>query len=120
MATTPSTQPPLSVHVTIRVSPTNAPRFLELLRPCQEGCLSEPQCLYFDVFHDGHGLFRFVEVWTLTRAEFESVQMRKPYYEPYLSLTTPMWTQDRDIQYFEQVPGWLGVRGAYFEGRVRT
>lgn len=75
--------------------------------------------MYFDVFHDGQGTFRFVELWTLTREQFENVQMNRPYYEPYLTITKPMWVEPRRIEYFDQLPGYLGLDRKYIEGRVR-
>lgn len=114
-----STKPLLGVHVTIRIAPESVPTFLEYFGPCQAGCLAEPACMYFDVFHDGQGTFRFVELWMLTREEFVNVQMNRPYYEPYLTITTPMWVEPRRIEYFDQMPGYLGVDKKYIEGRVR-
>lgn len=118
-AASSSTKPLLSVHVTIRVAPASVPAFLDAFRPCQAGCLSEPQCLYFDVFYDGQGLFRFVEIWTYSREEFETIQMNRPYYEPYTTLTKPLWVEDRRIEYFDQMPEFLGLRGKYVDGRIR-
>ena len=119
MTTSATSAALLSVHVTIRVAPASVPAFLDAFRPCQAGCLSEPECLYFDVFHDGNGLFRFVEIWTHTKESFQSVQMNKPYYEPYTTLTKPLWLEERRTEYFDQLPGFLGVKGGYIEGRVR-
>lgn len=114
-----SAKPLLGVHVTIRVAPASVPAFLDAFGPCQAGCLTEPECMYFDVFHDGQGTFRFVELWTLTREQFQNIQMNKPYYEPYLTITKPMWVEDRRIEYFDQMPGYLGLDRKYVEGRIR-
>ena len=87
----------LFLYVTIRVSPSDVPAFLEAFRPCWEGVVSEPENIYFDVTQDPErpGLFRFVEVWTKDKEWFLSNQLNKPYYEPYLKITQPMWIEER-------------------------
>jgi quinol monooxygenase YgiN len=113
-------QPRLSVHVQISVKPQDVPAFLDALKPCQNGCLSEKECLYFDVFHDGKGNFRFLEIWTGTEEWFRSVQMNRSYYEPYTSITQPMWTKERLVEFSFQEEGWLGMKKAYVEGAIKN
>src|SRR2546423_5908100 len=67
----------LSLHVTIQVAPHDVDAFLEALRPCWEGCVSEKENLFFDVFQDPEtpGLFRFVELWSEDKEWFYAVQL---------------------------------------------
>lgn len=113
--TSDNTQPLLGVHVSISISPADVTAFLAALKPCQQGCASEKECLFFDVFHDGQGNFRFMEIWVGDEEWFRRVQFAKPYYEPYTSITQPMWTKERVIEFRPQVPGWLKVKKAYVE-----
>lgn len=87
----------LSLHVTIQVAPHNVDAFLEALRPCWAGCVAEEENLFFDVFQDPEtpGRFHFVELWSKDKEWFFEVQLKKPYYKPYLDITVPMWIADR-------------------------
>lgn len=104
----------ISVHVTIKVASSNAESFQTLLRPCWQGCVKEEECLFFDVFTTKQEpdvtVFRFVEVWTGDLQWFTEVQTKKSYYEPYLSLTMPMWVEERKIEVLDRVPGWLHIK----------
>lgn len=119
---TPLETTQMVLHVTIQIDPSNVEVFLKELRPVWAACCREPECLYFEVAHSPTepGLFRFVEVWTKDKEWFLEHQITKPYYEPYLSITTPMWTADRKLEFFERVDGWNYVGDEYLKGGVRS
>ncbi|KIX07913.1 uncharacterized protein Z518_02567 [Rhinocladiella mackenziei CBS 650.93] len=109
-----------TLHVTIQVDPSNVEPFLAALRPCWAACIREPECILFDVFHSGAepGTFRFTEVWTKDEKWFREHQLTKPYYEPYLAITQPMWVADRKMEFFERIGGWCYIDEAYSVGSV--
>jgi quinol monooxygenase YgiN len=111
----------LTLHVTIKVSPSNIVAFLAALRPVWEKCASEAECLFFDVFQDpaNRGSFRFVEVWTKDREWFETKQLTKDYYVPYEDVTRPMWLEERKLEYMEREEGWAYVAEDYLVGVKR-
>ena len=112
----------LTLHVTIKVAPENIESFLEALRPCWQGCLDEPECIFFDVFHDpaNPGTFKFVECWTESEKWFREVQWNRPYYGPYTEITKPMWLEPREVLFFERVDGWSFADDRYLAGRVNS
>jgi quinol monooxygenase YgiN len=64
-----SSQPFLSLHVTVTVAPENAERFLEALKPAYDAVIAEPECVFFEVFRSPEepGIFKFVENWNATK-----------------------------------------------------
>jgi quinol monooxygenase YgiN len=80
------------------------------------------RCCFFDVFHDptSPGTFRFVECWTGDEKWFWEVQFKRPYYEPYLAITEPMWIVPREMMFAERVQGWSFADERYLLGRVNA
>jgi quinol monooxygenase YgiN len=111
----------LTLHVTIRVAPENIKPFLEALRPCWQGVVNEPECVFFDVFHDSAnpGTFRFVECWTKDEKWFREVQLKRSYYEPYNTITAQMWLVPRELQFMDRVEGWSFASDGYLAGSVK-
>lgn len=56
----------ISLHVNITVAPENVDKFLAAFKPCFDAVTAEPECTFFEVFHDqdNPGRFRFVENWS--------------------------------------------------------
>ncbi|EON64779.1 hypothetical protein W97_04012 [Coniosporium apollinis CBS 100218] len=111
-----------ALHVTIQVAPHNADAFLEALRPAWAGCVAEKENLFFDVFQDPEtpGRFQFVEVWSKDKDWFFNVQLKKPYYQPYLDITAPMWVAERKVEFMERQPGWSVYSEEYLvEGKKK-
>jgi quinol monooxygenase YgiN len=111
----------MTLHVTIRIDPANIEPFLKALRPCWTACLQEPECIFFDVYHDPSepGTFRFVETWTKDEDWFRKNQLTKSYYDPYQAITKPIWIADREMAFFERVNGWSYVDDVYLASSVR-
>ncbi|KAK5446566.1 hypothetical protein LTS15_009498 [Exophiala xenobiotica] len=97
----------MTLHVTIRIDPANIEPFLKALRPCWTACCQEPECIFFDVYHDPSepGTFRFVETWTKD--------------EDWFPITKPMWIADREMAFFERVNGWSYVDDVYLASSVK-
>lgn len=64
----------------------------------------EQDCLGFDVLHniDCPETVLLVETWT-SREYFEQVQLKRPYYAPYLARVQPMWAEERRLQHWRIV-----------------
>ena len=64
----------------------------------------EPDCLGFDVLQNDdcphHVLL--VETWS-SRAYFENVQMKRPYYALYFARVHPMWNAERQLHHWSAV-----------------
>lgn len=56
----------ISLHVNITVAPENVDKFLAAFKTCFDAVTAEPECTFFEVFHDvdNPGTFRFVENWS--------------------------------------------------------
>jgi quinol monooxygenase YgiN len=111
----------LVLQVTIRIDVSNITSFLAALRPVWKSCISEPECIFFDVSHSPTepGIFRFVEVWKGDQMWFEDVQLKKEYYTPYVEVTRPMWVAERELVYTERVEGWSYAADMYLERSIR-
>jgi quinol monooxygenase YgiN len=111
----------LVLQVTIRIDVSNITSFLAALRPVWKSCISEPECIFFDVSHSPTepGTFRFVEVWKGDQKWFEDVQLKKEYYTPYVEVTRPMWVAERELVYTERVEGWSYAADMYLEKSIR-
>ncbi|KAF9026021.1 hypothetical protein BDZ89DRAFT_1067863 [Hymenopellis radicata] len=95
------------VDVTITVATSSLAEFLKKLPLSYNGVIVEPECTLFEVAHrdnpeTGETTVRLFEAWTCTKEWFVNVQLKKPYYEPYIEATKPMWTKDRVIEYYER------------------
>lgn len=99
----------MSLHVDVTVAPENADKFLQLLKPAFDLVTAEPECTFFEVFHDADnpGHFRWVEDWSKDKKWFMEQQMTKEYYKPYLEATEPLFIQPREFKIFDRLPaGW--------------
>ena len=65
----------ISLQVSITVAPENIDKFLAALKPCYDAVTAEPECTFFEVFHDmdNPGHFRFVENWSKSKEWFLKV-----------------------------------------------
>jgi quinol monooxygenase YgiN len=110
----PYTGPTLSLHVHITVAPENAELFLSHLKPCYDVVSAEPECIFFEVFQNpaAPGDFKFVETWNASPEWFQTVQLTKDYYKPYLAATEPLWIKPRTFEIWERMPGnaWISVK----------
>ncbi|MCJ1279104.1 hypothetical protein MMC21_006928 [Puttea exsequens] len=99
----------LSLHVDITVAPENVAAFLEAFRPTYELVVKEPECTYFELFHeaDDPGHFRIVENWSKSKEWFFAEQLSKPYYKPYEKIMESLWIKPREFRVFERLaPEW--------------
>ena len=99
----------MSLQVDVTVAPENAEKFLQLLKPVFDLVVAEPECLFFEVFHDpdNPGHFRWVEDWSKDRKWFMEQQLTKEYYKPYLAETEPLFIKPREFTIFDRLSaGW--------------
>lgn len=84
----------LTLIATVSVQPSRIADFLEALKPTWEGITSEPECLFFNLWHDPDhlGTFKMLEVWAGNKEWFTTVQMKKDYYESYHTIREPWRT----------------------------
>lgn len=109
-------------HVgTIKIDPSNIDKFLKAFRQCWLEVCTEPECLYFDVFHSQSepGIFHLVEVWSRDNDWFMEYQIKKDYYKPYWEATKSMWL-NRDFQSFDRLKNWSFVDDRYLAGSVKA
>ncbi|KIM93974.1 hypothetical protein OIDMADRAFT_61239 [Oidiodendron maius Zn] len=103
----------LIILVRLSIAPENIPVFLEALHDCFSHCLEEPECERFEIFQNSsEGEFCLLGTWRESKQWFIKEQLTKPYYEPYLAVTRPLWVKDLSetnlgtgiIEYLEPVP----------------
>jgi hypothetical protein len=114
MATSPSN--PILIHkdlsgpggfilsVKVYISPADVPRFFTLFKPVYDAVLAEPECRFFIVAQsspspqeEDHNVtcLSWIEGWSKPPPWFMAIQMKKAYYEPYMSETTAMFVRPR-------------------------
>ncbi|MEX3789821.1 putative quinol monooxygenase [Paraburkholderia sp. BR14374] len=91
----------IAVLVTFRIKPECVDAFKEELLKVAVPVVAEAECLTLDYAQDAEDPARFMlyEVWP-SREYFETKQLAKPYYRPYLEATQPMWAEPRRFKYF--------------------
>ena len=98
-----------SLHVDITIAPENVNKFFEAFRPTYELVTAEPECTYFELFHeaDNPGHFRIVESWSKSKEWFFAEQLKKPYYKDYEKLMESLWTKPREFKIYDRLaPKW--------------
>ena len=55
----------ISLHVSVTIAPEHIDEFLSHYKACFDAVTAEPECMFFEVFHDAEhpGHFRWVEDW---------------------------------------------------------
>jgi quinol monooxygenase YgiN len=89
----------VTVQLTLR--PDCIDTFLHELGAFRALLEAEPDCLRFDVLqHADHpGSILLIEAWS-SRDYFEQVQLKRPYYVPYLERVRPMWAKERRFDHW--------------------
>ena len=56
----------ISLHVSVTIAPEQIDEFLSHFKVCFDAVTAEPECIFFEVFHDAEhpGHFRWVEDWS--------------------------------------------------------
>ncbi|KAH7363792.1 hypothetical protein BKA65DRAFT_532508 [Rhexocercosporidium sp. MPI-PUGE-AT-0058] len=85
------------LQVKVTFDPKNRDTFLKYFKPAYDAVIAEAECAYFFVGENAQdpGVFRWTEGWTKDVAWFMAEQIHKPYYEPYLKATEPLFTSPR-------------------------
>lgn len=85
--------------MTIYVAPSDVDSFLQVMKETSyAGVIREPECFIFEVLYDKNepGVLRLIEGWTEGKDWCEQVQMKKPYYAPYMEKAEKMWIKPRE------------------------
>lgn len=55
----------ISLHVSVTIAPEHIDEFLPHFKACFDAVTAEPECIFFEVFHDAEhpGHFHWVEDW---------------------------------------------------------
>ncbi|KAH7418592.1 hypothetical protein BKA64DRAFT_763072 [Cadophora sp. MPI-SDFR-AT-0126] len=106
---TPILAPTVSfiLQVKITIDPKDRSTFLQYFKPAYEAVIAEPECAYFFVGENAQepGVFRWTEGWTRDVGWFMENQITKPYYEPYLKATEPLFTSPRIAEMYTPLEG---------------
>ncbi|KAE8444205.1 hypothetical protein EG329_000802 [Mollisiaceae sp. DMI_Dod_QoI] len=94
---TPAPKVAFILQVKVTFDPKDRETFLKYFKPGYDAAVVEPECAYFLIGEDMQhpGVFRWTEGWTKDVTWFMTEQVTKPYYEPYLKATEPLFTSDR-------------------------
>jgi quinol monooxygenase YgiN len=90
--------------VQLSIKPERIEDFLLELSALRNLIEREPDCLRFDVLQNAAcpESIMLVEAWT-NRDYFDQVQLKRPYYAPYLARVQPMWAEDRRMQHWHAI-----------------
>ena len=94
----------LHVKVVLRVKPEYREAFERELTAVREKCISEKECLVFDVERrsDDPTAYLLVETWS-DSDYFEKVQLNRDYYPAYFAKIDPMMTAPREVHYWTRL-----------------
>ncbi|KAK6364689.1 hypothetical protein LTS17_011987 [Exophiala oligosperma] len=99
------------LSIKVYISPADEPRFWELFKPAYDAVVAEPECRFFVVSkpspqpEENVTCLSWVEGWTKPAQWLQDVQLRKPYYQPYLSESEKMYVKERVIELTSAVEG---------------
>ena len=87
----------LSVKVYVPVE--KQPEFFKFFRPAYDAVIAEPECRFFFVTQNPQEpeAISWVEGWTKGVEWLQEVQLKKPYYQPYIEATEPWFSKPREI-----------------------
>jgi quinol monooxygenase YgiN len=97
-------QEPVHVKVVLRVKLEYQEEFERELMSIRQKCITQPECLVFDVERrsDDPTVYLLVETWS-DRDYFENVQLRRDYYPSYFTKIDPMMAAPREIHYWTRL-----------------
>ncbi|KAG9789928.1 hypothetical protein ABEF93_006746 [Exophiala dermatitidis] len=103
----------LSVKVWIPASKKS--EFFSLFKPVYDACVAEEECLFFVVGEpedagDGNISISWTEGWTKPVEWFMTVQMKRDYYEPYISTTEAIFTKPRWFEILKPKDGYTAFK----------
>ncbi|KAH9212860.1 hypothetical protein DL95DRAFT_524799 [Leptodontidium sp. 2 PMI_412] len=95
------------LQVKVTFDPKDRDTFLKYFKPAYDAVIAEPECAYFFIGENIQepGVFRWTEGWTKDIAWFMAEQINKPYYEPYLKATEPLFTSERVAEVYTPLEG---------------
>jgi len=95
---------PLTVKVILKVKHEYLEAFIVELTSVREKCLTEKDCLLFDIDQrlEDPGVVMLTEVWS-SREYFENVQLKRDYFPPYFAAVAPMMAAPIDRTYWTSV-----------------
>jgi hypothetical protein len=64
--------PGLSLHATVHIKPEDVPQFMEQARYIFDKVVSEPECVFFELYQspEDPGTFSWVENWSVKQCNF--------------------------------------------------
>jgi quinol monooxygenase YgiN len=73
------TSPSISLHVKVFIAPDNVPTFKEAMKPVFDAVTAEPECLFFEIYHNPEkpGEFKWVENWAQDAEWLMSVSTKR-------------------------------------------
>lgn len=104
---------PVVVIVTFHIKKGMEEAFKQELINVLEPVLAESECINLNMYQnvDDPTHFMLYETWT-SKDYFINVQLKKPYYKPYLAKTKQMWESPRKFTYWEMFSENVGSGGS--------
>jgi quinol monooxygenase YgiN len=95
------------LSVKVWIQPDKVDDFWALFRPAYDAVIAEQECRFFIVDQDLNepGAFSWVEGWTKDPVWLQTVQMAKPYYEPYRTDTAKMYSKPMEFRITSMMDG---------------
>ncbi|KAL5360382.1 hypothetical protein BJX96DRAFT_175241 [Aspergillus floccosus] len=110
----PNSAENLSLHMTVYINPENLEKFWAAFKPVYDNVSAEPECTFFEVYQspEDPGTISWVENWSKPIEWLLEVQAKKPYYEKYSAITTPMYLKPREVKVLNRVGAYTMVKRA--------
>jgi hypothetical protein len=79
------TGPSISLHVKVFIAPENVPKFKEAMRPVFDAVASEPECTFFEIYHNPEkpGELKWVENWNQSVEWLMNVSSSRECWQRY-------------------------------------
>ncbi|KEF58009.1 uncharacterized protein A1O9_05932 [Exophiala aquamarina CBS 119918] len=100
IALTSSLSPGCILSVKVWIPEEKIAEFFELFKPAYDAVVAEPECRFFVVSRNPHDptCLSWVEGWAKPVQWLSEVQLKKAYYEPYISTTEKWFLKPRQFE----------------------
>ncbi|KAK1752301.1 hypothetical protein QBC47DRAFT_390218 [Echria macrotheca] len=90
----------ISILGNIWIAPEKVDEFFRHFKPIYDLVVAEPECRFFEIYKDleDPGHISWVEDFDATEEWLREVQLKKKYYDSYLTATKDMQLRPRDIR----------------------
>ncbi|KAL4955929.1 hypothetical protein BDW69DRAFT_182106 [Aspergillus filifer] len=93
-----------AIQMTVTLKPEDVPTFWDAFKPVFEHVTAEQECTFFEVYKsEDPGVISWTENWSKSKEWIIDVQIKKPYYDDYRKITTPLLLKPVEVRVYERL-----------------